>query len=141
MVKNRGESMYYIKTLFFNFLVVFFADHILPGIEVMNQTKLPHVGGDLLFAAGLGLLNSLIFPLLKLVKQQPTALRIALIALIMNFLAYAIVKLLPVGIHITSVEGYLLVSLGVTLGSFLINFLEMKHYKSSCGPSGPDFPQ
>ncbi len=141
MVKNRGEFMYYLKTLFFNFLVVFFADHILPGIEVMNQTKLPHVGGDLLFAAGLGLLNSLIFPLLKLVKQRPTALRIALIALIMNFLSYAIVKLLPVGIHITSVEGYLFASLTVTLGSFLINFLEMKHYQPPCGPSGPDFPQ
>lgn len=131
--------MYYLKTLFFNFLVVFFADHTLPGIEVMSQTKLPHVGADLIFAFALGLLNSLIFPILKLVKQEPTGFRIALIALILNFLVYAIIKLLPIGIHVMTVNGYVLASVVVALGSFLTNFLEMKHYKGSCGQGPPDF--
>src|SRR3989344_5894713 len=100
--------MYYIKSLFFNFLVVFFADHILPGIEVVDQTKLPHFGGDLLFSVALGFLNSLIFPFLKLVDRNLTALRIAMIALVLNFAAYALLKLLPVGIQVITVEGYIL---------------------------------
>jgi uncharacterized membrane protein YvlD (DUF360 family) len=121
--------MYYLKTLFFNFLVVFFANHILPGIYVTSQTKLPHVGSDLIFAIALGALNSLIFPVLKLIRQEVTGLKIALIALILNFAVYAIVKLAPLGIHIDSVEGYILAAVVVTLGSFLTNFLEMKHYQ------------
>ena len=36
----------YLKSLFFNFLTVFFANHIFSGIEVTSQTKLPHIGGD-----------------------------------------------------------------------------------------------
>ena len=46
--------MTYLKSLFFNFLVVFFANHVLPGIEVVKPTKLPHIGGDLTFAIALG---------------------------------------------------------------------------------------
>lgn len=119
--------MYYLKILFFNFLIVFFANHILPGVEVTSQTKLPHIGGDLIFAAVLGALNSLIFPILKLVRQEANGLRIAIAALILNFAVYALVKLLPIGINVMSVEGYLLVSCVVAVGSFLTNFLEMKH--------------
>ena len=119
--------MNYIKSLFFNFLVVFFADHILPGIEVVDQTKLPHFGGDLLFSVALGFLNSLIFPFLKLVDRNLTALRIAMIALVLNFAAYALLKLLPVGIQVITVEGYILAAVVVSLGSFLTNYLELKH--------------
>lgn len=123
--------MYFLKILFFNFLIVFFANHILPGIEVTSQTKLPHIGGDLIFAAVLGALNSSIFPILKLVRQEAKAIRIAMVALILNFAVYAIVKLLPIGISVMTVEGYLLVSCVVAVGSFLTNFLEMKHSVSN----------
>jgi hypothetical protein len=131
--------MYYLKILFFNFLIVFFADHILPGVEVMNQTKLPHIGSDLIFAAVLGALNSAVFPIFKLFRQEATAPKVAMVVLILNFASYAIVKLAPVGINITSVEGYLLVSIAVSIGGFLTNFLEMKH--SCCSPSNTDLPQ
>jgi uncharacterized membrane protein YvlD (DUF360 family) len=121
--------MNYIKSLFFNFLTVFFADHILPGIEVMDQTKLPHIGGDLLFSIALGFLNSLIFPLLKLIDRHLTATRVAMIALVLNFAAYALLKLLPVGIQVSTVEGYIVAAIVVSCGSFLTNYMEMKHHR------------
>lgn len=122
--------MTYLKSLFFNFLVVFFANHILPGIEVVSHTKLPHLGGDIPFAIVLGLLNSLIYPALKLINRQVTPLRIALIAVILNFVVYALLKLFSfVGIQIETVEGYLFASVVVALGSFLTNFLEFKHHQ------------
>lgn len=126
--------MNYIKSLFFNFLTVFFANHILPGIEVVNQTKLPHLGGDLPFAAALGFINSLIYPILKLVDRQTSAPRIGMLALVVNFAAYAFLKLMPVGIHISTVEGYILAAFVTSLGSFLTNFLEMRHHRQKSAP-------
>ncbi len=119
-------KMYYLKTLFFNFLAVFFANHILPGIEVVDPTKLPHLGADLPFAFGLGLLNSLIYPAMKLFNLRVTVLRIAITAVLLNLFVYAIVKFFPIGIDLT-LEGYLYGSIAVSLGSFLINYLELKH--------------
>ncbi|PIS02762.1 MAG: hypothetical protein COT85_01650 [Chlamydiae bacterium CG10_big_fil_rev_8_21_14_0_10_42_34] len=118
--------MYYLKSLVLNFLVVFFADHILPGIEVTDQTRLPHIGGDLIFAAALGLLNSLIYPILKMIKHDASTMKIVLFSVILNFAAYGIVKLLPLGIQVLSVEGYLFAAVVVALGGFLTNFFEMK---------------
>lgn len=122
--------MNYLKSLVINFLVVFFSDHILPGIQVMNQTKLPHLGGDFILAIALGLLNSLIYPVLKLTHSETSALKIALVALILNFAAYGLVKLIPIGISVTTVEGYILVSAVVTIGGFLTNYFEMKRHTS-----------
>jgi uncharacterized membrane protein YvlD (DUF360 family) len=133
--------MNYLKSLFFNFLTVFFANHILPGIEVIDQTKLPHLGGDLPFAIGLGFLNSLIYPILKLVDRRLSLLRIGMIALVLNFAAYALLKLLPIGIQVSTIEGYIFASAVVTFGSFLTNYLEMKagqhHHKHEPPSEGP----
>lgn len=119
--------MNYLKSLFFNFLIVFFADHLLPGIDVMVQTKLPHIGGDLLFAIALGVLNSLIYPALKVLNKKSSMLiQIALISIILNFAAYAFLKLLPLGIHISSMEGYFIPAVVVAIVSFLTNYFEMK---------------
>ncbi len=126
--------MSYIKSLFFNFLVVFFADHILPGIEVLDQTKLPHFGGDLIFSLVLGFLNSLIFPFLRLIEQHLAPVKIAMIALILNFVAYGFLRWLPVGIQVITVEGYLLCAVVVTLGSFLTNYWELKQYLQKMPP-------
>lgn len=122
--------MYYLKTLFFNFFVVFFANHILPGIDVANQTKIPHVGGDLMFAIALGFVNSLIYPILKLVNQV-AVLKIAGLSLSINLIAYAILKLLPIGVYVTSFTGYFSAAIFVAIGSFLTNFLEMKHKRQN----------
>jgi uncharacterized membrane protein YvlD (DUF360 family) len=120
--------MYYLKTLFFNFFAVFFANHILPGIDVVNQTKLPHIGGDLMFAVALGFINSLIYPMLKLFKQC-SLLKILGVSLVINFVAYASLHFLSIGVHVTMLTGYLSAALLVSLSSFLTNFLEMKHKK------------
>lgn len=127
--------MHYLKTLLINFLVVFFTNHVLPGILVMNQTKLPHIGGDIIMAIALGILNTLIYPVLHLIHHA-SALKIALVAIILNFAAYIIVKMAPIGIAVTSVEGYILASSIVTIGSFLTNFFEMKR-----NPKPPEIPQ
>ncbi len=121
--------MNYLKCLVINFLTVFFADHILPGLNVTSQTRLPHIGSDLIFAAILGLLNSLIHPVLKLIRQDVTVLRIAMIALILNFAAYGIIRWVSIGIEVQSVEGYILASCVVSLGSFLSNYFEMKRQR------------
>lgn len=118
--------MNYPKSLFYNFLTVFFANHILPGIEVLSMTKLPHLGADIPFAVIVGLLNSLIYPVLKLIDHRVGVIRIALVAFIMNFAIYAILKVVPVGIQISSVEGYLIASFVISLSSFALNFFEMR---------------
>lgn len=122
--------MNYLKNLAINFLVVFFSDHILPGIEVTNQAKLPHLGGDLIFAFVLGLLNSLIYTALRMIHGAASGLKIAIVCLILNFAAYALVKLIPIGIQVQTVEGYVMAAAIVSIGSFLTNFFEMKNRNS-----------
>lgn len=127
--------MNFLKSFSINFLVIFFADHILPGIEV-THTKLPNIGGDFILAVTLGLLNSLIYPVLKMIKSQASALKIALIALILNFAAYGIAKLLPIGVGLSSIEGYILVSAIVSISGFATNYFEMKrqsHHHTDIG--------
>lgn len=128
--------MNYLKALAFNFLIVFFANHVLPGVLVMDQTKLPHIGGDLIMAIALGVLNTLIYPVLRLIKHE-SALKIAIVALILNFVAYAILKIVPIGISVINIQGYLIASAVVAIGSFLINFFEMKHQHKTM----ENFPQ
>lgn len=125
--------MHYLKSLFFNFLIVFFANHVLPGIDALDHTKLPHIGGDLIVAIVLGLLNSLIFPLLKFVNRV-SFIKIAGLAVVINFVAYALLKVIPAGIQISTIEGYFLAAGLVTIGSCLTNYFEMKHAK--CSSSG-----
>jgi len=121
--------MNYLKSLFFNFLIVFFANHLLPGIDVVMQKKLPDVGGDLLFAIGLGLLNSLICPVLKLInKRSSVILQLVLTILVLNFTAYALLKLLPFGIRISTWEGYFFPAMIVSIVSFVTNFLEIRRH-------------
>jgi len=132
--------MNYLKSLFFNFLIVFFANHLLPGIDVVVQKKLPHLGGDLIFAIGLGVLNSLIYPVLRFLnKRSMISLQILLASFILNFSAYALLKVLPLGIHISSWDGYLVPAIAVSIVSFLTNFFEMKAYERN-HPSAPFEP-
>lgn len=131
--------MYYLKSLFFNFLAVFFANHILPGILVVNQTRLPHLGADLPFALILGFLNSLIYPLMKAFEFKISVIRLALAALVLNLVAYALVKILTLGIQINSILGYFLAAILVTVASFWTNYLEFKHFRhKKAEPPAPE---
>lgn len=108
-------------------MTVFFANHIIPGIQVTYYTKLPHIEGDLIFAAAVGFLNSLIFPILRLVAG-PTHFKIGLVSFIISFGSYSIVNLLPVGIHITNASGYVWCSVVVWFAGYLTNHLEYRRW-------------
>jgi len=127
--------MAWLKSLFFNFLIVFFVNHILPGIEP-GEHKLPHVGPDLIFAFSLGLLNSLIYPVLKVIPPGASLARIIVAAIVINLVAYALIKFAPLGIAVKGMESFLIAALVVSLGSILTNYLEMKHSH----PKGPKPP-
>lgn len=119
--------MRYLKTLLFYFLIVFFVNYLFPGVDVVNQTKIPHIGGDLIFAVALGFLNSLILPSLKMINGSVGVVRISIVALVLNFAAYALLKLLPLGVFVTNVEGYLAASLVVSVGSILVSYAQLRH--------------
>ncbi len=118
--------MQYLKNFFYNFLIVFFANYLLPGIDIVSQTKLPHLGGDFLVAGGLGLLGSLIYPVMKVLDPQVNLPKIGMAALVMSFAAYVILKFAPLGVEVRSVEGYLLGSIIVSIGIFATNYFDMK---------------
>lgn len=120
--------MSYIKSLIINFLTVFFADHILPGMHIDYYSRLPRIEGDVIFAAALGFLSSLIFPILRIFHLRPSHIKIGLITFALSFFAYSIVNLLPVGVKVESASGYLLCSLVVWLVSYLTNHLEFRQY-------------
>ena len=118
--------MRYLKHFFVLFLTIFFANYLLPGVDAVSRTKLPFIGGDLLFAIGLALLNAVVYPIVKLIEPNHSLSRLAAASFVLNFVSYALVKFIPVGIQISTVEGYLFVSVVVSGGGFLTNYLEMK---------------
>lgn len=121
--------MNYPKSLFYNFLTVYFANHLLPGIELLLPMRIPHFGYDLPFAVVVGLLNSLIYPVCKLVSHHTSVFRIVIIALVLNFAIYGIVKIAPLGIHILTLEGYLIAACVVSIVSIVTNYLSMRAHR------------
>jgi hypothetical protein len=119
-------ALKYLKTLFHHFLIVFFANYTIPGIEIVHPTKWPDFGPDLIFALSVGFLNSLIFPILKVTDQKISLSRMAIFAATIAFASYALLKFAPLGIEIKSVEGYIFASAVVALGGFLMNYYEMR---------------
>ncbi|NGX43883.1 MAG: hypothetical protein K1060chlam3_00039 [Candidatus Anoxychlamydiales bacterium] len=120
--------MTYFKSLIINFLTVFFVNHVIPNVEIDYYSKLPHIGGDLIFAFLVGFLNSLIYPVIVLFKIKSTHLKVGLSSFIISFAAYSIVNILPLGIKITAAGAYIWTSLIVWFVSYLTNHLEIKHY-------------
>lgn len=120
--------MTYFKSLFLNFLTVFFVDHIIPGVDIAYYTKLPHIGGEIIWAVCLGFLNSLIFPVLRFVHPKPSHFKIGLISFIISFGAYGVVNLIPVGIKISRPEAFVYCGLIVWAVSYLTNHLEFRAY-------------
>jgi uncharacterized membrane protein YvlD (DUF360 family) len=115
-----------IKAFFRNFLTIFFANYLLPGIELPPSTKLPHLSGDLLFALCLGLLNTFLLPAMRLFNQKISAIRVGLFVVVLNVGTYGLMKLLSLGIKVSSLEGFLAASFVVSVGAFLTCYLEIK---------------
>lgn len=133
--------MNYIKCLFFNFLIIFFANHIIPGIYVGDLTKIPHIRADLLFPLFLGLINSWIYPALRIFDRSISWFHIAALAVVINFVSYAVLKIISIGIQIVTLEGYLFVSIIVSVGSFVLNYWEMKHCLKISKNDEPGIPE
>ncbi|NGX28770.1 MAG: hypothetical protein K940chlam1_00957 [Candidatus Anoxychlamydiales bacterium] len=120
--------MTYFKSLIINFLTVFFVNHVIPNVEMDYYSKLPHIGGDLIFAFSLGFLNSLIYPAIILFKVKPTHFKVGLASFLISFGGYSIVNILPVGIKITAPGAYIWTSVVVWFVAYLTNHLELKRY-------------
>lgn len=123
--------MKYFKSLLFHFFIVFFADYLIPGVDVVDQTKIPHIRGDLIFAVGLGLLNSLIFPVLRMMRGSVGTLQLSLITLVLNFAVYGLLKVVSIGVFVTNIRGYLIVAFVVSVGSILLNLIRRKTKKGN----------
>lgn len=119
--------MTYFKSLFFNFLTVFFANHIIPGLHIDYYTKLPHIEGDIIFAFSVGFLNSLVYPIMRLLGSK-SHFRIGLVTFFISVGAYSIVNLLPIGVHVVKASGFVWCSLVVWFCAYLTNHLELRRY-------------
>jgi uncharacterized membrane protein YvlD (DUF360 family) len=120
--------MSYFKSLVINFLTVFFVNHVIGGVEIDYYSKLPEIGGDLMFAFFLGFSMSLIYPVIVLFKVKPTHFKVGLSAFLIAFSGYSIVNLLPLGIKVTSPSSYIWTSLIVWFMGYITNHLELRRY-------------
>ena len=118
--------MTYIRSLFLNFLIVFFVNHVVPGINLRAFENVPNIGADLLFAIIVGLVNSLVFPILVLLDKKITKLKIAILSFIFSFGAYFIILIFPLPLR-ANFTGFIVAGLLVFLVSFFTNYLEAKH--------------
>ncbi|OGN61266.1 MAG: hypothetical protein A3F40_02940 [Chlamydiae bacterium RIFCSPHIGHO2_12_FULL_27_8] len=123
--------MTYIKSLLINCLTVFFVNQVIPDVAIDYYSKLPKIGGDIIFSFGLGFIGSLIFPFIILFKIKPSHFKVGLSAFVISYFAYSIVNLLPVGIKVSSAKGYLIASSVVWLMFYFTNHLELKRYLRS----------
>jgi putative membrane protein len=119
--------MTYLRSLFLNFLAVFFINNVMGGIEITFFENVPNIGFDLLFSIVLGLINSLIFPMFFLFEIKVTIIRLAIISFFISFLAYTILAIFPLGIKIIALYAWFFCSFFIFLVSFLSNYLEYKH--------------
>ena len=103
-------------------------NHVISNVEIDYYSKLPHIGGDLIFAFSVGFLNSLIYPAIILFKIKPSHFKVGLASFIISFAAYSIVNILPVGVKITTAGAYIWTALIVWFISYLTNHLELRRY-------------
>lgn len=119
--------MTYLRSLFLNFLVVFFVNRVIPGIEVGSFEHVPNIGADLFFSLVVGFLNATIFPALLIFGLKPTLKKMGILSFIISFGAFALISAISFGVQVTSFGGYLIGSLIVWAVAFFSNYLEWKH--------------
>lgn len=120
--------MTYLRSLFLNFLIVFFAARVLPGITIEFYENVPNIGADILFSLTVGFLNSIIVPVLVLLEVKINNLKIAVIGFLISFLSFIIIGIVDFGIR-ADVLGIILGGSLVWICSYFTNYLELKHLK------------
>ncbi len=121
--------MNYLRSFFLNFLIVFFVDRVMPGVEITSYENVPNIGADILFSLIVGFLNASIFFFLVILEIKITRLNMALIGFVISFGAFLIIAVVPFGVRIVNPWGVILGGGLVWFVSFLTNYLEYKHYK------------
>lgn len=120
--------MTYLRSLFFNFLIVFFVARVIPGMKIHFFESVPNIGADILFSAILGFLNSIIVPALVGLNLNVTSLKIGIVGFVITYLAFILIGIFDFGIT-ANATGIVFGGLIVWICSFFTNYLELKHLK------------
>jgi uncharacterized membrane protein YvlD (DUF360 family) len=123
--------MNYLRSLFLNFLVVFFVDRMVPGIQVNNFENVPNIGADILFSLVVGFLNASIFFFLVILDLDITKLRLALLSFVISFGAFIVIAIIPFGVQVINVWGVIIGGGIVWAVAYFSNELEWKHYEKT----------
>ena len=126
--------MNYLRSIFFNFLVVFFVDRIGPGMNISYYENVPNIGADVLFSAVVGIINASVFPLLFILELQPTVLKIGIITFLISYGAFITIAIVPFGVRVETLTGVIVGGFIVWAMAFFTNYLEfdrdMKNFGS-----------
>ncbi|NGX43884.1 MAG: hypothetical protein KR126chlam5_00009 [Candidatus Anoxychlamydiales bacterium] len=120
--------MTYLRSFFLNFLIVFFAARVMPGITIQFYENVPNIGADILFSIVVGFLNSIIVPVLVLLEVEITNLKIAIIGFVISYLSFIIISIVDFGVT-SNILGIVLGGSLVWVFSYFTNYLELKHLK------------
>lgn len=120
--------MNYLRALFFNFLIVFFVNRVVPGIQIENFEEVPNIGADILFALIVGFFNASIFFFLALLELKITLARLLWISACISFCAFSLIAFVPFGVRVVDFAGWLLGGGIVWICAAFTNYLEWKHY-------------
>lgn len=118
--------MNYVRSLFLNFLIVFFVDRISPGIDIVYYESVPDIGADIIFSLIVGFLNASIYPFLAILEINVTKLKLAIFSFVISYAAFGAIALVPFGVQATLV-GLLFGGTIVWIVSFFTNYLEWQH--------------
>lgn len=119
--------MNYLRSLFINFLIVFFVDRVAPGVEIMNYEQVPSIGADLFFSVVVGFLNASIFFFLALLEISITRLKLALFTLAISFGSFILIALVPFGVRVVSPWGVIVGGGIVWIVAYVTNYLEWRY--------------
>ncbi len=122
--------MNYFRSIFFNFLAVFFINRVSPGLQIVYFEQVPNVITDLLFSLILAFFNATVFPFLSILELNPTKCKIGLMTAIISYGAFFIVSIAPFGVQVTSPLGVLIAGTFIWLVAFFTNYLEFKSYNA-----------
>ncbi|MBU6447014.1 MAG: phage holin family protein, partial [Verrucomicrobia bacterium] len=90
--------MNYLRSLFLNFLIVFFIDRVSPGVEIQNYENVPNIGADIFFSLVVGFLNASVYFFFTLLELPITNLKLGITTFIISFGAFLIIALVPFGV-------------------------------------------
>jgi uncharacterized membrane protein YvlD (DUF360 family) len=120
----------YVRSLFLNFLVVFFVDRVAPGVEITYYEQVPNIGADILFSLVVGFLNASVFFFFVILELDITKLKLAIFNFCISFAAFIAIAIFPFGVRVVSPIGVIVGGGIVFLVSYFVSYLEWKHYRN-----------